>query len=259
MCDRHRALLLAIPLSVSLCAATARADLFDVTEGAVVVDHSPIGGGEVAEEMLGLVPETGPEHGTLIFGDGQPAGTVHYAEWEMPEDVTVGRIRLYAQGDSCTGTRRTFNRFRLLAMVGGGMQTLVDEPLDVPYKYVTNCSMVLAMGTPITTATRFRAEFTQATEGSYPGPRVIELDGLVPAVCGDANGDGSFTATDALISLRAAVGSVYCDGCVCDVNGDDEKTSSDALRLLSYAVGGPVELVCPDCPLSEGVALRAGG
>lgn len=236
---------------VAASAVNARADLFDVAEGATVIDHSPLVSGEVAEEMLGLVPDTGPEPGTLIF-DGGSQGAVHHVEWEMPSAVEVGRIRLYAAGDSCSSTLRTFNHFRLLALVGESTQVLVDEDVVVPYQYVRPCSLALAIGTPATTATRFRAEFTQADVWA---PRVIELDGLPPANCGDANDDGAITATDALILLRASVGTAFCEHCVCDVNNDEATTAGDALVALAFAVGRSVELACPACPLSVGAAL----
>lgn len=63
--------------------------------------------------------------------------------------------------------------------------------------------------------------------------------------CGDPNGDGEVTATDALISLTAAVGIEQCGLAVCDANGDGKVTASDALVLLKVAVGEPIELNCP--------------
>jgi hypothetical protein len=85
----------------------------------------------------------------------------------------------------------------------------------------------------------------------------IECDGTIgstttttelpPAVCGDATGDGNVTATDALGTLRAAVGSGSCEACVCDVNKSGGITSTDALAVLRAGVGQPVTLSCDDC------------
>ena len=66
--------------------------------------------------------------------------------------------------------------------------------------------------------------------------------------CGDADGNGSTTASDALFTLRAAVGSATCALCVCDVNGDGHVTASDALLVLRAAVGTIVSFSCPACP-----------
>jgi hypothetical protein len=48
--------------------------------------------------------------------------------------------------------------------------------------------------------------------------------------------------------LRAAVGLLACDACVCDVDttGPDIRVG-DALRVLRIAVGVPLEMICPPC------------
>jgi hypothetical protein len=66
--------------------------------------------------------------------------------------------------------------------------------------------------------------------------------------CADPDGNGSTTASDALFTLRAAVGSATCALCVCDVNGDGHVTASDALLVLRAAVGTIVSFSCPACP-----------
>jgi Dockerin type I domain len=62
--------------------------------------------------------------------------------------------------------------------------------------------------------------------------------------CGDGNGDGSITASDALLALRTAVGSASCPVAVCDVDANGSVSAGDALRILAHAVGQPVELTC---------------
>jgi cysteine-rich repeat protein len=62
---------------------------------------------------------------------------------------------------------------------------------------------------------------------------------------GEADGP---KASDCLYILRAAVGSVPCCNCPCDVNGSGTFTASDALLCLRRAVGGAVELQCDECP-----------
>jgi hypothetical protein len=47
--------------------------------------------------------------------------------------------------------------------------------------------------------------------------------------------------------LRAAVGSTSCDVCVCDVNDNGGITASDALATLRNAVGAGTDLDCPVC------------
>ena len=67
------------------------------------------------------------------------------------------------------------------------------------------------------------------------------------ALCGDANGDLSISATDALITLNASIGLGNCEICVCDVNGSGGVTASDASVVLAAAVGQLVVLDCEAC------------
>ncbi len=68
--------------------------------------------------------------------------------------------------------------------------------------------------------------------------------------CGNPNGDARVTASDALFTLRVAVGSAQCDLCICDVapsGGTAGVTASDALMLLRVSVGIPIALSCSLC------------
>ncbi len=77
-------------------------------------------------------------------------------------------------------------------------------------------------------------------------PSLTTTTTLASLACGDANGNGSLTAADALAVLRSAVGGTQCDGiaCVCDVNGAGGVTAADALLVLRRAVGLAIELLC---------------
>ena len=63
--------------------------------------------------------------------------------------------------------------------------------------------------------------------------------------CGDANSDQSINASDALQTLRGAIGSASCPAEVCDVISPGGVNSSDALPVLKYSVGQAVALSCP--------------
>ncbi len=65
--------------------------------------------------------------------------------------------------------------------------------------------------------------------------------------CGDAAGEGTLSATDALAVLNASVGAIGCRSCVCDVLGTGTTTTTDALAVLSKAVGIAVDFSCPAC------------
>ena len=74
--------------------------------------------------------------------------------------------------------------------------------------------------------------------------------------CGQPASTGSSpVATDALVALRAAVGTATCEPCVCDVDGSGATTASDAARILRVSVGQPHSFDCPECaPPACGVA-----
>lgn len=55
------------------------------------------------------------------------------------------------------------------------------------------------------------------------------------------------TASDALFVLKAAVGSLQCELCVCDADGNGVESATDALLVLKVAVGNALPLLCPSC------------
>jgi cysteine-rich repeat protein len=80
-------------------------------------------------------------------------------------------------------------------------------------------------------------------EGNPPWSPGIACRECLLLACGDADGSGTRSASDALFALRAAVRTVDCD-CVCDIDGSSSITASDALGLLRSVVGLPVSLTC---------------
>jgi N-acetylneuraminic acid mutarotase len=61
---------------------------------------------------------------------------------------------------------------------------------------------------------------------------------------GDADGDGEVQASDALVALRASVGSHACE-CACDLNGAGGVTAADALLILRVALEIDPAVPCP--------------
>ena len=163
-------------------------DLWDLSNGTVVTSSSPTYPQASIENTFGatlgtLESEETPE--TTIFADGQPAGTVHFIEWETPGEVTLGQFNLYANHDAAPfdANERGFTRFVLYAENPATQQfeqIFELEPTN-PYSYLEPNSFLLATSTldePVR-ARRFRAEFTQW--GDLNGPRLFELDGFPPA------------------------------------------------------------------------------
>jgi hypothetical protein len=54
-------------------------------------------------------------------------------------------------------------------------------------------------------------------------------------------------AADALFVLKAAVGALDCPLCTCDIDNNGNITATDALRTLKIAVGQDIPLNCPPC------------
>jgi hypothetical protein len=63
--------------------------------------------------------------------------------------------------------------------------------------------------------------------------------------CGDLNGDGVVSASDALGALKAGVGLAVCDLWICDYNGSGNVSAADALAVLQAAVGMGTSAKCP--------------
>jgi len=71
------------------------------------------------------------------------------------------------------------------------------------------------------------------------------------SVCGQPVSTGvTPTATDSLYILRVAVGAGQCAPCVCDVDGSSAIQATDALLSLKRAVGQDVAMLCPPCVTS---------
>lgn len=76
---------------------------------------------------------------------------------------------------------------------------------------------------------------------------VAEIGDDAAPIPGDANGDGSVTASDALAALSVALGARECLLCICDLNGDGGVTATDALLILNMAVGATPPINPPSC------------
>ncbi|HYC57644.1 MAG TPA: hypothetical protein VEL28_22110 [Candidatus Binatia bacterium] len=176
-----------------------------------------------------------------------------------PTDVDEWNLKISGQGDD-TGDLAT-----MVAALGGGTtnadsvtftdpldereactrHVAIEAPLSQPNMLVaggasgqqsTSGTTVLRMATSrsdSTTEPDIGATSTTTTTLLEDGPK-----------CGDANEDGDVLASDALLTLRTAVGSSTCDPVLCDVTTDGNITASDALAILKTAVGQQLETAC---------------
>ena len=168
-----------------------------------------------------------------LFLDGSAAG--------VPREADLDAAHLLAGGDALlvsfdiTGTVRgvTFNDDDVLEYTirSGDWELALDGELLDDELVGADIDALAAVALQATTTTLPPTTTTLAN----------------PSACGDTNGDGAVTATDALFVLQAAVGLTNCDDCICDADGNGTVTASDALAVLQFAVGIDVPLDCPAC------------
>src|SRR5687767_10598034 len=103
--------------SATFAQAPTSTDLWDISQGAVITAASdPIPGYSI-ESMFGGFSIVD----WAYFSDAQPAGFVHFVEWETPADVTVADIHLFAFGDPSLNNGREFDQFTLKAKSEGAL------------------------------------------------------------------------------------------------------------------------------------------
>jgi len=89
--------------------------------------------------------------------------------------------------------------------------------------------------------------FVQRLAGGGQFQITTTMFGATPTACGDGALNGGITASDALSTLKTAVGTLSRSRCVCDVNNSGSVTASDALMVLRVAVGETIAFSCPKC------------
>jgi hypothetical protein len=160
-------------------------DLWDVSRGTTVTATSGGASQFQAENAFGGRFDTvfGNPLYDFIFQDGMQAGFVHFMEWRTTNAVTVRSFRLHAQGDGSENDNgREFETFTLKAKTQGSTNfnaVLYQFTASHPYQLRdARQRIVIAANIAATTATEFRAEFTDRANRPWSGPRVIELDGF---------------------------------------------------------------------------------
>jgi len=124
--------------------------------------------------------------------------------------------------------------------------TFEIEELDGTYEdqnfvFADDFTVGLSVAVPTTST----SSTTTTTSTSTTSTSTTTSTVLAVVACGDANGDGRVSATDALKVLRGSVGSEVCDPRACDVNMSGTITAVDALTILRFSTGQLVVLSCP--------------
>jgi hypothetical protein len=198
----------ALAATLGLLAAPAQAtlipvndDLWDVSQGASVTAHSgvltdpnPFFVSDI-RNMFGHVLTGTVEPANTLFRDGQPAGTLHWVEWQTAIDITLRSFALFAahDGEPEDANARGFSRFTLYGFNPATnvfdielFELFPSNPYgDTPsppqgVSDSSNHILRIAANVAPTTTDRFRAEFVQFgfAAANRSGPRIIELDGF---------------------------------------------------------------------------------
>ncbi|HYC56210.1 MAG TPA: hypothetical protein VEL28_14845 [Candidatus Binatia bacterium] len=157
------------------------------------------------------------------------------------------------------GAAADADQTRTLTLTASGTPTPINGPKDF-----ARCTWIPASRFPVAGDFNLSGQSGFNTNFQQVNAQItiskIECDGAIettttststttlPAVvCGDFDGNGTLQASDALAVLRAAVGVLSCDPCVCDLDGNEAKTATDALIALRVAIGIALQVHCPAC------------
>ncbi len=153
--------------------------LWSVQAGLKITAHSPDIPGFPVDKLFDAQADRGPRE--TIFADNR---NEHWVEWEMPEPVTVGRVRIYAEGDQ-NSQRREFELLRIQGWDDAAQrwQPFIEVKPAHPYVFEDRNLRLLTTvsGGPVT-ARRWRLDLTQhrTPDGERMGPRIIWLEALAP-------------------------------------------------------------------------------
>jgi hypothetical protein len=192
-----------------------------------------------------------PDGSYLMSTSGEAAmpGVYHIVDNTIGSRITdrFGSLALPVEAPEC-GLRFYLN-------TGSAIYEIADDAngSDAAEENVIIDSASLRIG--VATDADGSLHFVVAGSGGNDALLTISETAPEPKVCGDpvnpstpvSPGARKITASDALYALRAAVGTLCCEVCVCDVNKSASITATDAFMILRNAVGLPVALDCPVC------------
>jgi hypothetical protein len=209
----------------------------------------PVGGGMICWGDPGPNPTP-----VLCPTSGSPyVDCVAYGNYTGPTNACIGTpTPLTGEGHSLVRVTDTHDN---LADFGCGdpaepennARQTVSMPATAACTAVSTTTTTTTSSTTITTTTSTTSTSTttsSTTTSTTVTTTTSTTTTLPPQACGDATGDGSINATDALHVLRSSVGLLACT-LACDVTGGGGVTATDALLLLRFVTGQPVELSCP--------------
>lgn len=183
---------LIVASSVAFGQVSGGPDLWNITNGVVVTDHSRFSfwqsdpsGFDARDVFGGRFTSVYGETGDIVFDDYVPEGFTNYLEWRTLAPVTIEKIKVYAKGDLPLEYAREFRSFTLKTKSFNSTnfdKVLFEINPGNPYKYLaTNTFLVVSNAIPTVTAQFFRAEFISAPGQVFPAPRILELEATGPS------------------------------------------------------------------------------
>lgn len=204
-------------IGIDRVARTVRAG-YSISDGGFTGDIVPLGGplpipvSWLEDPVFGLA--------VGIISTSRGPGTKFPASWDLLE---LSEVTLPPPTTTTTSTTTTTTT--LITTTTSTTTTTLVPPTS---------TTTLPGGT--TTTTEVPPSSTTTSTTLPPGP-----------LCGDIDGNGRITASDALAALRTAIGLATCELCNCDINGNGVVGATDAFAILNVAVGNNVELQCAAC------------
>jgi hypothetical protein len=181
----------------------------------------------------GVTPGPGPEIDSGC--DTDPSG---------PDCEMIDKV-FYRSGDGVTITPLDYNALKS-EFSDGGVDLSDHIPVAVLFDVARNAtttttttSTTETLPSSTTTVTVSTTTTTIPTGGACADPVALTA-GVSPRA-------DAVTASDALFILGAAVGVQSCELCLCDADGSGGIAATDALVTLQAAIGLPVALECPPC------------
>lgn len=181
----------------------------------------------------GVVPAPGPEIDSGC--DTDPSG---------PDCEMIDKV-FYRSGDTVILTPLEYSALKTEFSDAGGdlsdhipVAVLFDVSVGVISTTTTSSTTVTVSSTTTVTVSSTTTT-TVPTGGTCADPVALTVGRPASA--------DAVTASDALFILGAAVGIQTCELCVCDADGSGGVAATDALVTLRAAVGQPVALECPPC------------
>ncbi len=204
-------------------------DLFDISQGSVVIQSSqvlPFGGEDIREGFGG---NGGVESGNVMFADGAAIGAVDTVEWQTADFINLSAVQLRFSQDGGDPNRSTaaYHLFSTqdgvnytsvssgtVPLVGGSGTAMINSPLLIN-------DSTLSGGT--TNVRGFRLEVVR---NSANGPRMVEVDGF---------GTAGVQTTNFLdrVLFNASTNSAYTGQ-----SGDDQAPGSASGFASTPSVGG---------------------